>query len=1841
MATNTVPALPVPLADLHKHLARNPDTPVTQLFEPYRKYEAHLREAFAQDPSNELLKDPHVNVLPLFTEDTATLNMRARNLAAESKEERSRYIMPLPKELRRPNGSPATVRDLKEFRRNFNVFSESSLVELDWSNVVAAGSSVVNCLLPVPDEYNRNKRTLREFYHEKFSPASDVDLFLYGLTEEQAIEKIKDIEARVRDSLLTETTTVRTKNAITICSQYPTRHIQIVLRIYNSVSEILTGFDIDCSGAAYDGRQVYCTPRALQSYLTQINHIDLTRRSPSYENRLSKYSHRGFEVYWPDLDRSRIDPTIFERSFQRTLGLARLLVLERLPTQGARDTYTDQRRKERGRPAIDRYSRNVNKLWGNIKDEHEDEVADWALEDEISNYHTFTIPYGTKYHAKKIEKLCYTRDLLLNAEWNQKKDREVYLHRHPAFFGRVEDVVNDCCGFCPVPTTDQEKEVAAEEEKYFVSGKISFLKDDPGRQAIGSFNPLTDDDWTEMAYVGNTARLCQAIVDGDAEHVADWLAQEGVDPNTRDYTGRTPLHLAVMTSTPEIVRLLVDAGARLVARLADGRTALHLAASRGNVEIVQILMNKSVANEAEHEEKEEKRRKENAANKSEEDKMDVDGEKDEEGNDEGEKGENGDSDGEMIDGEDSDDEGRTTTSGFVKVGKDAATTDELALEEADEEPDFYDVNVIAWDTPCSALHFAIIEGHTEVVKTLCQEYGADVLLPVKFLNSNKTPYGALLTLVLALVLPVAKAKEMAKTLLSLGATSAQADLNGVTAFHRYVEENAESLLATLWEHDAVGTKTAINHISMRDIYSTAETALGIAVKKGNLALVLQLLDHGAVPQIDFESWLKSAKQSAVIERNLGHLENNKKMYNEMTEQPLILAINSSNPASALELLKAGADPNVVTMESHKQMGRSWVTVVNGESALDLVNSYLVRLKEFIDKKSETPKAPELRDDLDSWLTQYQEGTYQHTTASTQIAELKKVQEGQVKQYAKKLAETKEPVGTAEKRVAILEAIVTLAKIKEALLEKGAKTFGELFPLYKAPAPLPDRHFNYRTPVTIEQPKADPTKFLFSFKNVTDVTDSRQPAYVSLFEAAWSGDLETIKKLCLTSWDEENAQAPLKIAVYDAKGNSPFSLAYFRGHHEVAKAILEIAHAQYTPMEKPEAEYRMHTDAAYESDCSMDYSDEESVCSDGSRPDIYRHIVGGQFTIENIGEVSMKVKSHTKPSELLERSYPKPGVDGRAYALISRAVYDNDMQALKFVLGLAERFSSQKPDGTTEDKPGVYAFPDSVFKFAIKLGRTELLAEIIKRTGAGLPLENLVKNTGVEIAEKPTYYQGLTVYGKKRKDWATQGRNSAPGSRGLESSPLLLAAQAAQIASVEWFLSDAPLRHYLAFCKSKAAREDARIKHLGQSKGGFEGAISKWLTDNSDLAIHAAVYAVPNQKTTDLAEYLIKVRPESIDAKDANGATPLMGACRLGRVEIAKLLIEAGADQKTKDGNWGNLLHAALRWKPTREQLKPLLDLLDRDLLVRMLKERNNLKIEGHTPLHTWLLDFTQYSNTYAYKSLADAAAVFNLVAELSPEVTRQALRMLDGAGNTPLHSLLMGDTEHALVRLILDFEPSLLLVENAVGRTPAELIHEKFISSKIKVDNPSNSYYYRYQNSNITNTFSARNLHTADPKVFVEQGKCARNAAKHAELNLAKTFFLCKEFMSKMGANPKRSLVSLHAANVVAQRLGKVYERWRYRFNLGNDLAQGVEELAVSDDGADDEAGGAPAAPAKQARDEHIISQNYIYVSNSWLEPGKKEKVWVTPTCQSCHRFHEWGAPLQRRDSIVPVVVPA
>jgi len=45
-----------------------------------------------------------------------------------------------------------------------------------------------------------------EYYHQQLAPSSDVDLFIWGLDEAAAFEKIKQIESHIRNAILEEVT---------------------------------------------------------------------------------------------------------------------------------------------------------------------------------------------------------------------------------------------------------------------------------------------------------------------------------------------------------------------------------------------------------------------------------------------------------------------------------------------------------------------------------------------------------------------------------------------------------------------------------------------------------------------------------------------------------------------------------------------------------------------------------------------------------------------------------------------------------------------------------------------------------------------------------------------------------------------------------------------------------------------------------------------------------------------------------------------------------------------------------------------------------------------------------------------------------------------------------------------------------------------------------------------------------------------------------------------------------------------------------------------------------------------------------------------------------------------------------------------------------------------------------------------------------------------------------------------------------------------------------------------------------------------------------------------------
>ena len=65
-APSTLPNVPVKHADFVSYVSSNPGKKLPELLEPYKEYDAKLREVFAQEPNHPDLADPYLNIVPVF-----------------------------------------------------------------------------------------------------------------------------------------------------------------------------------------------------------------------------------------------------------------------------------------------------------------------------------------------------------------------------------------------------------------------------------------------------------------------------------------------------------------------------------------------------------------------------------------------------------------------------------------------------------------------------------------------------------------------------------------------------------------------------------------------------------------------------------------------------------------------------------------------------------------------------------------------------------------------------------------------------------------------------------------------------------------------------------------------------------------------------------------------------------------------------------------------------------------------------------------------------------------------------------------------------------------------------------------------------------------------------------------------------------------------------------------------------------------------------------------------------------------------------------------------------------------------------------------------------------------------------------------------------------------------------------------------------------------------------------------------------------------------------------------------------------------------------------------------
>jgi ankyrin repeat protein len=146
--------------------------------------------------------------------------------------------------------------------------------------------------------------------------------------------------------------------------------------------------------------------------------------------------------------------------------------------------------------------------------------------------------------------------------------------------GAMDDVMRDCCGACPKEPPKMASLPACERQdaNAFVRGKLSWLVDDPGRQEIGSFHPITSGDWSAGAYLSDaTPALFAAVVA---------CAHAGcVDNNDDDVNGgggvavqlrsEVAAAAAKATAAAQLRSLLEAAAATAAATAAAERTAAN------------------------------------------------------------------------------------------------------------------------------------------------------------------------------------------------------------------------------------------------------------------------------------------------------------------------------------------------------------------------------------------------------------------------------------------------------------------------------------------------------------------------------------------------------------------------------------------------------------------------------------------------------------------------------------------------------------------------------------------------------------------------------------------------------------------------------------------------------------------------------------------------------------------------------------------------------------------------------------------------------------------------------------------------------------------------------------------------------------------------------------------------------------------------------------------------------------------------------------------------------------------------------------------------------------------
>jgi len=185
--------------------------------------------------------------------------------------------------------------DDASFVRTFERITKGALKGLDWSNVLVAGGMALTTLVHI-DPSKDDECHVRD---------CDIDLYLYGLTPDEAnrkIEEVYDVWSKNLPPANQQKLVVKNAKTINLLPSYPNRRIQIILKLLQSPTQILLNFDLDACAIGFDGSRVLMLPRFARAVETgySVFTMDLIwghhlgDRRATQEKRVFKYADRGF-----------------------------------------------------------------------------------------------------------------------------------------------------------------------------------------------------------------------------------------------------------------------------------------------------------------------------------------------------------------------------------------------------------------------------------------------------------------------------------------------------------------------------------------------------------------------------------------------------------------------------------------------------------------------------------------------------------------------------------------------------------------------------------------------------------------------------------------------------------------------------------------------------------------------------------------------------------------------------------------------------------------------------------------------------------------------------------------------------------------------------------------------------------------------------------------------------------------------------------------------------------------------------------------------------------------------------------------------------------------------------------------------------------------------------------------------------------------------------------------------------------------------------------------------------------------------------------------------------------